>query len=156
MSYKYRQFFIVQQLSNISVDNECNKVIVYFTPTIPNCTYYWYYLFKNRQAAVIGLCIRVKLDRCLPRRLKSRVYITPGTHNTEDSLNRQINDKERVSAALENPSLYILFDFHYCVTFISVSIIEKCIVDTDFVDVDHIVEEFKRSLQGYFVCNNNL
>ena len=63
---------------------------------------------KNRQAAVIGLCIRVKLDRCLPRRLKSRVFITPGSHNTEESLNRQINDKERVAAALENPSLYIL------------------------------------------------
>ena len=58
---------------------------------------------------MIGLCIRVKLDRCLPRRLKSRVYITPGSHNTEESLNRQINDKERVAAALENPSLHILF-----------------------------------------------
>ena len=60
-----------------------------------------------RQAAVIGLCIRVKLDRCLPPRLKLRVYIAPGTHNTEESLNRQINDKERVAAALENPSLHI-------------------------------------------------
>ncbi|KNB44852.1 hypothetical protein JH06_3128 [Blastocystis sp. subtype 4] len=86
-------------LASISVDNDNNKVVVYFTPTIPNCT----------QAAVIGLCIRVKLDRCLPRRLKSRVYITPGSHNTEESLNRQINDKERVAAALENPSLHILF-----------------------------------------------
>lgn len=98
----------------------------------------------------------MKLDRCLPRRLKSRVYITPGTHNTEDSLNRQINDKERVSAALENPSLYILFGVHYCVTFISVSIIEKCIVDTDFVDIDQVVKEYKRSLQEYIVCESNL
>ena len=45
--------------------------------------------------------------RCLPLRLKSRVFIAPGTHNTEESLNRQINDKERVAAALENPSLHI-------------------------------------------------
>ena len=47
------------------------------------------------------------MDRCLPLRLKSRVFIAPGTHNTEESLNRQINDKERVAAALENPSLHI-------------------------------------------------
>ena len=84
-------------------------MVVYFTPTIPNCTFVYMFWISHRQAAVIGLCIRVKLDRCLPRRLKSRVYITPGSHNTEESLNRQINDKERVAAALENPSLHILF-----------------------------------------------
>ena len=124
-----------------------NKVIVYFTPTIPNCTYYLHVYSNSRQAAVIGLCIRVKLDRCLPRRLKSRVFITPGSHNTEESLNRQINDKERVSAALENPSLHILLFFMIWHGFlIAVKIIEKCIVDTDFVDVDSVIADYKRSL----------
>ena len=103
-----RTEYLCRQLANISVDNDHNKVTVYFTPTIPNCTYSCQTWLTCRQAAVIGLCIRVKLDRCLPRRLKSRVYITPGSHNTEENLNRQINDKERVSAALENPSLHIL------------------------------------------------
>lgn len=27
------------QLASISVDNDNNKVVVYFTPTIPNCTF---------------------------------------------------------------------------------------------------------------------
>ena len=28
-----------------------------------------------------------------------------GTHNTEQDINKQINDKERVAAAMENPNL---------------------------------------------------
>ncbi len=31
--------------------------------------------------------------------------ITPGGHSTEEAVNKQLNDKERVAAALENPSL---------------------------------------------------
>ncbi|KAF8373468.1 hypothetical protein PRIPAC_79897 [Pristionchus pacificus] len=33
------------------------------------------------------------------------VSITPGTHNTEDAMNRQLRDKERVAAAMENSNL---------------------------------------------------
>lgn len=32
------------------------------------------------------------------------------------------------------------------VFFIAVKIIEKCIVDTDFVDVDSVIADYKRSL----------
>ena len=31
--------------------------------------------------------------------------ITPGTHSSEDAVNKQLNDKERVAAALENGHL---------------------------------------------------
>ena len=34
-----------------------------------------------------------------------RVRITPGTHTSEDAVNKQLNDKERVAAALENGHL---------------------------------------------------
>jgi hypothetical protein len=34
-----------------------------------------------------------------------QVRITPGSHNTEDAINKQLADKERVCAALENPYL---------------------------------------------------
>ena len=96
---------------------------------------------------MIGLCIRVKLDRCLPRRLRSRVYITPGSHNTEESLNRQINDKERVAAALENPALYILLVFVFYAVFLTpMKVIEKCIVDTDFPDVESKIREYELSM----------
>lgn len=33
------------------------------------------------------------------------VQLSPGSHSTEAAVNKQLNDKERVLAALENPSL---------------------------------------------------
>lgn len=53
-------------------------------------------------ATLIGLSIRVKLIRCLPARFKVKVEVTPGTHNSEQQVNKQLADKERVAAALEN------------------------------------------------------
>ena len=43
--------------------------------------------------------------RSLPKRFKLKVFIEPGTHNTEDAVNKQLADKERVAAALENKHL---------------------------------------------------
>lgn len=37
--------------------------------------------------------------------MKVRVYVTPGTHVNEHDINKQINDKERVAAAIENPNI---------------------------------------------------
>ena len=56
-------------------------------------------------ATLIGLCIRVKLIRSLPSRFKVTVAIKPGTHTSEDAINKQLADKERVAAALENKHL---------------------------------------------------
>ena len=56
-------------------------------------------------ATLIGLSIRVKLLRALPPRFKVRVSITPGTHSAEAAVNKQLDDKERVAAALENSHL---------------------------------------------------
>lgn len=80
---------------NIEVDDIHNKILVKFTPTIPHCS----------MATLIGLSIRVKLLRSLPSRFKVVVRISPGSHQTEDAINKQLNDKERVAAALENASL---------------------------------------------------
>ncbi|CAG0878532.1 unnamed protein product [Darwinula stevensoni] len=80
---------------NIHVDNVKNEVVVSFTPTIPHCS----------MATLIGLSIRVKLLRALPTRFKVRVHITPGTHTSEAAINKQLADKERVAAALENMNL---------------------------------------------------
>jgi hypothetical protein len=33
------------------------------------------------------------------------IKVQPGAHSTEDAVNKQLNDKERVAAALENPAL---------------------------------------------------
>jgi metal-sulfur cluster biosynthetic enzyme len=85
----------VLEQSNIAVDNDKNDVKVLFTPTIPHCS----------MATLIGLSIRVKLLRALPPRFKVTVEITPGTHASENAVNKQLADKERVAAALENSHL---------------------------------------------------
>ncbi|CAA7058206.1 unnamed protein product [Microthlaspi erraticum] len=85
---------------SVEVDDEKSHVRVTFTPTMEHCS----------MATLIGLCIRVKLMRSLPSRYKIDIRVAPGTHETEDALNKQINDKERVAAALENPNLVEVVD----------------------------------------------
>jgi len=79
----------------ITVDDEKNIIDLTFTPTIPHCS----------MATLIGLTIRVKLIRSLPSRFKVSVKITEGSHSQEHQINRQLDDKERVAAALENDNL---------------------------------------------------
>jgi len=79
----------------ISVDDPGSAVEVQFTPTIPHCS----------MATLIGLAIRVKLLRSLPTRFKVDVRIRSGTHASEAAVNKQLADKERVAAALENSHL---------------------------------------------------
>ncbi|KAI8924550.1 hypothetical protein BC831DRAFT_402333 [Entophlyctis helioformis] len=85
----------VAQESLISVSTETNSIMVRFTPTIPHCS----------MATLIGLCIRVRLLRSLPARFKVDIKVTEGTHQSEHAVNKQLNDKERVAAALENKHL---------------------------------------------------
>ena len=80
---------------DIAVDDSKNRVKVEFTPTVPHCS----------MATLIGLSILVLLLRTLPRRFKVDVLIAPGTHTSEKAVNKQLNDKERVAAALENANL---------------------------------------------------
>jgi len=97
----------VVQLGNIWVDNQRHTVRLTFTPTIPHCS----------MATLIGLCIRVKLLRSLPTRFKVEVRVTPGSHTSEVPISKQLNDKERVAAALENSHL--------------LEVVNKCIAHTD-------------------------
>ncbi|XP_063950911.1 cytosolic iron-sulfur assembly component 2B-like [Lytechinus pictus] len=85
---------VVQQ-AELEVDDPGNVVKVTFTPTIPHCS----------MATLIGLAIRVKLIRSLPSRFKVDINIKPGTHVSENAVNKQLADKERVAAALENNHL---------------------------------------------------
>ncbi|CAH0382816.1 unnamed protein product [Bemisia tabaci] len=86
----------------------CISVIqVEFNPTVPHCNL----------ATIIGLCIRIKLERALVDPFKLDIYIKEGTHSTEEEINKQINDKERVAAAMENPNLR--------------SLVEQCIIEEE-------------------------
>ncbi|XP_063615209.1 cytosolic iron-sulfur assembly component 2A-like [Penaeus indicus] len=82
-------------------------ITVEFVPTISHCSL----------ATLIGLCIRVKLMRALPFPFKADIHLAPGSHDTEHEVNKQINDKERVAAALENPNL--------------ARVVEECLVERD-------------------------
>ena len=91
----------------IEVDDARNRVVIQFTPTVPHCS----------MATLIGLCIRVKLLRSLPRRFKVTIMITPGAHASEVAVNKQLADKESGAAALENKHL--------------LDVVDKCIARTD-------------------------
>jgi len=97
----------VLTVGSVALDNAAHTIDIRFTPTIPHCS----------MATLIGLCIRVKLIRSLPTRFKVTVSITPGTHASEHAVNKQLNDKERVAAALENNHL--------------LGVVNKCIAHTD-------------------------
>ncbi|KAI0691012.1 FAM96B protein [Cytidiella melzeri] len=80
----------------ITLDSKVpGRVTVEFTPTVPHCG----------MSTFIGLSIRVRLLRSLPERFKIDIRVKPGSHQSEQALNKQLNDKERVAAALENPAL---------------------------------------------------
>eukprot|EP00058_Branchiostoma_floridae_P024303 XP_002609793.1 hypothetical protein BRAFLDRAFT_280326 [Branchiostoma floridae] len=70
-------------------------ISIEFTPTVPHCSL----------ATLIGLCLRVKLENNLPQHYKLDITVKEGTHSTGPEINKQINDKERIAAAMENPDL---------------------------------------------------
>ena len=82
--------------SSSSISYCLTTVLVHFTPTIQHCS----------MATLIGLSIQLKLIRSLPtNRYRIIVQIRSGSHNSEDAINRQLSDKERVAAAGENANL---------------------------------------------------
>ncbi|CAG2174284.1 unnamed protein product [Oppiella nova] len=73
---------------------------VCFTPSKYSCP----------SATIIGLSIHIKLIRALPKCFKIDVFVAPGSHVTEEDVNKQLADKERVAAALENPQVLDLVE----------------------------------------------
>ncbi|KAG5409691.1 hypothetical protein IGI04_006010 [Brassica rapa subsp. trilocularis] len=97
--YSLEQLKVLTE-DSVEVDDFKSYVRVTFTPTVEHCS----------MATIIGLSVRVKLMRSLPPRYKIDIRVAPGSHATEAALNKQLNDKERVAAALENPNLVEMVD----------------------------------------------
>ncbi len=76
------------------------RVLVDLTPTIHHCSL----------ATVIGLAVRVRLETALPPNYRVDVQIKAGSHDQDDQVNKQLADKERVAAALENDTLKSVLD----------------------------------------------
>ena len=80
------------------------RVLITFTPTVPHCSL----------ASVIGLSILRKLSEMgtlnskVEHYYKLKVACEPGSHTQAGDITKQLNDKERVSAAMENPRIVSL------------------------------------------------
>lgn len=61
------------QVKSIS-DDDLFIVRIEFNPTVPHCSL----------ATLIGLCIRIKLERSLTEKYKLDIFIKKGTHSTEE------------------------------------------------------------------------
>lgn len=57
-----------------STDANVMVVRIEFNPTVPHCSL----------ATLIGLCIRIKIERNITHDLKLDIYIKAGAHSTED------------------------------------------------------------------------
>ncbi|EEY17626.1 FAM96B [Verticillium alfalfae VaMs.102] len=75
-------------------------VLVEVTPTITHCSL----------ATVIGLGIRFRLEQALPPNYRIDVRIKENTHSQDEQVNKQLGDKERVAAAVENDTLKGVLD----------------------------------------------
>ncbi|KAL6358871.1 hypothetical protein LRP88_09064 [Fusarium phalaenopsidis] len=80
--------------------NTIVQVAVEITPTITHCSL----------ATVIGLGVRVRLEQALPPNYRVDVTCKENSHNQDDQVNKQLGDKERVAAALENDTLKGVLD----------------------------------------------
>lgn len=76
------------------------NVFVEVTPTITHCSL----------ATVLGLAVRVRLEAALPPNYRVDVKCKENSHTQDDQVNKQLADKERVAAALENDSLKAVLD----------------------------------------------
>jgi metal-sulfur cluster biosynthetic enzyme len=111
--YSLHELSVVQR-SSVAVLDPLNDspgygtVTVTFTPTVPHCS----------MASVIGLSILAKLARTGvltgngrgEHYYKLSVVCEEGAHATAESITKQLADKERVSAAFENPTIVGLLD----------------------------------------------
>ena len=80
--------------------NALRRVLVKVTPTITHCSL----------ATVLGLGVRVRLEQALLPNYRVDVVIKEGSHSQDDQVNKQLADKERVAAALENDTLKGVLD----------------------------------------------
>jgi metal-sulfur cluster biosynthetic enzyme len=80
--------------------NTIVQVSVEITPTITHCSL----------ATVIGLGVRARLEQALPPNYRLDIRCKENSHSQDEQVNKQLGDKERVAAALENDTLKGVID----------------------------------------------
>ena len=81
----------------VKFQSSLNTIVIQFKPTIPNCSL----------SSIIGLCIREKIRRYFVTQNPSRlvVQLVENSHEDYHAINKQLSDKERIAAALDNPEV---------------------------------------------------
>lgn len=81
----------------VSPSKQLVLVTVVWTPTTPSCGF----------AMNIALSIRVKLLREFSQKkwMKLEIRVKPGRHDKASEIDKQVADKERVAAAMENDAV---------------------------------------------------
>jgi len=82
----------VVQPAMVTADEATKRIGVQFVPTVKHCT----------MAPIIGLCLRQVISRDHGDHWKVKIAVAPGSHDAAEAVTKQLNDKERVAAALEN------------------------------------------------------
>ncbi|KAF2217890.1 hypothetical protein CERZMDRAFT_30816 [Cercospora zeae-maydis SCOH1-5] len=85
----------IKMIPPTSPRSRISSVQVLITPTTSACSL----------TTVIGLGVKVRLMNALPPRFRVDVRIKEGTSSSADEANKQLGDKERVAAAMENRNL---------------------------------------------------
>ncbi|RDA93234.1 hypothetical protein CP533_6520 [Ophiocordyceps camponoti-saundersi (nom. inval.)] len=75
-------------------------VCVEITPTVSHCSL----------ATMIGLAVRIRLERSLPPNYRVQVDCKQNSHSQDEQVTKQLHDKERVAAALENDILRAMLE----------------------------------------------
>ena len=87
------------ELVEVKIDEGSDTCIVEITwvPTTPTCGL----------ALNIALCLRTKLNQEFSERARAKIdiFVQEGKHNDKAKIDRQVNDKERVFAAMENEGI---------------------------------------------------
>ncbi|TNV74475.1 hypothetical protein FGO68_gene1533 [Halteria grandinella] len=87
---------ITEDLVSVRKENGLPSIRIEWAPTNPEC----------KCALTIALCIRTKLFQQLSvQNAKIDIYIKEGKHSIKDQIDKQVNDKERVLAAMENENV---------------------------------------------------
>ena len=94
---RYVHFPFCKDHLGITVFADARLIRVEFIPTVPHCSL----------STLIGLAIRYKIQRefLLEIGWRLSVQVACDKHDHAEEINKQLADKERVMAALENPRL---------------------------------------------------
>ncbi|KAL3630298.1 Protein AE7-like 1 [Castilleja foliolosa] len=101
--YSLEQLSVLSEKS-ITVDEKLGRILDYFYTDDSTLQH------GNSDRFVLKRETEGSFSSTFQDKLTVDIKVAPGSHASEESVNKQLNDKERVAAALENPNIRQLVD----------------------------------------------